>query len=300
MSVPNPLILFDNHFTGHRRHYPYQTRLAIAADLGYDGYEFRPIEPDDDATWEEAARALRESGMRYSGMYVVVKGAADDEVEQLEAELVRLRQIVERLAMLTPKPYLNLTIRSNPNPRSAKFHESGSTYAEPRHWERAARVVREADGMLAAHGMQGNLYNHVWFLSDTPQAELRLIAESRAKVIRPGIACFHSHFHEGVPDPHEWLSLPGMERLGYVALLNALPKPEPFRTVPIDQGNIDIAGLLALLWQHGYVKPLILQAYDLGGDSYATAQRSIDYIRDIWERFRRNPALNPVEGGPAA
>ena len=39
MAIPNQLILFNNHFAMHRRHYPFRTRLAIAADIGYDGYE---------------------------------------------------------------------------------------------------------------------------------------------------------------------------------------------------------------------------------------------------------------------
>ncbi|HEX6971578.1 MAG TPA: TIM barrel protein, partial [Limnochordia bacterium] len=165
--------------------------------------------------------------------------------------------------------------------------------AAPRHWERAARLVREADRMLAAHGLAGNLYNHVWFMTDTPQAILRLIEAADAEVIRPGIASLHAHFHPGVPDPPEVLALPGMERLGYVALLNAWPRPEPFRTVPLDEGQIDIAALLALLWRRGYAGPLVLQGYDLGGDAYRTAQRSIEYVRDIWNRLRRHPALDP-------
>ena len=36
---------------------------------------------------------------------------------------------------------------------------------------------------------------------------------------------------------------PGMESLGYFAVLNGWPKPaEPFRTRPLDDGNIDIDG----------------------------------------------------------
>ena len=71
MPVPNDIILFNNHFTGHRRDYPYCTRLAIAADIGYNGYEFHPIEPDDDATWGEATEAYRASGLTSAGMYVL-------------------------------------------------------------------------------------------------------------------------------------------------------------------------------------------------------------------------------------
>ena len=68
-------------------------------------------------------------------------------------------------------------------------------------------------------------------------------------MIRPGVAIFHSHFHLGVPDFAELMAQPGMEKLGYFAVLNGWPKPaEPFRTRPLDDGNIDIAGALGLLW----------------------------------------------------
>ena len=85
-----------------------------------------------------------------------------------------------------------------------------------------------------------------------------------------------------------------MERLGYFAVLNGWPKPaEPFRTRPLEDGNIDIAAALGLVWARGYTGPIVSQAYDLGGDAYLTAKRSIDYIREIHDRYQRNPALNP-------
>lgn len=148
--------------------------------------------------------------------------------------------------------------------------------------------------MLIERAMHGNHYNHVWFMIDTPQAELRVIAGANARAIQPGVARFHAHFHTGVPDPASMLDRPGMGCLAYIALLNVVPKPEPFGTVQIDEGNINIAGWAAHLWQRGCSGPLIMQAYHLGGDPYLIANRSINYLQAIWERFQWNPALNPV------
>ena len=295
MPIKNPLILFNNHFTGHRRNYPYRTRLAIAADLGYDGYEFHPIEPDDDRTWDEAAAAFQASGLRHAGVYIVGKGATDAEFPGLDADLARTRGIIDRLAAIDPHAYVNFTVFSNPAGHSPPdYREAGSAKAEPRHWERTARIIREVDAHLAARGLAGNLYNHVWFMVDTPAAELRLLRESGARVIRPGLALFLAHFHLGVPDFPEVMRQPGMENLGYFAVLNGWPKPaEPFRTRPLDDGNIDIAAALGLLWSRGYAGPIVSQGYDLGGDAYLTAQRSLEYIREVHARFERSPALNP-------
>jgi sugar phosphate isomerase/epimerase len=297
MPLPNLLYLFNNHFTGHRRNYPYRTRLAIAADLGFDGYELHPIEPDDDKTWNEAAAAFKASGLKRAGMYIVAKGGTDEEFPKIDADIERTRRMIERLHAIDPQAFLNFSIFSNPAGASTPdYRESGSAKAEARHWERAARIVRAADGELAARGMTGNLYNHVWFMIDTPAAQLRILREAEATVIRPGIAIFHSHFHLGVPDFPEIMAQPGMERLGYFAVLNGWPKPaEPFRTRPLDDGNIDIAGALGLLWSRGYTGPIVSQGYDLGGDPYESARRARDYIREVHARFARNPALNPAD-----
>lgn len=56
-------------------------------------------------------------------------------------------------------------------------------------------------------------------------------------------------------------------------------------------------GLLAVLWKHEYSGPLVMQAYEIGGDPYRSADRSITYVRAIAERFRRNPLLNPYHEG---
>lgn len=294
MSIHNTLILFENHFTNFRRHYPYRTRMNIAADLGYDGYEFETIEPDDDLTWRQAGDAFDDSGLNHCGMYVVVKGVSDDQELRLDAEIKRMRQIIQRLATFEPAPYLLLTVGSSSSAAGGRYDESGSALAEQRHWDRARTIVREADDSLLANGMRGHLYNHVWLTTDTPQAVLRVLHEAEARTIGPALASFHAHFHQAVPDPPELLALPGMDQLGYVALLNAVPQPEPFRTVPLDQGNIDMAGLLAALWAHDYRGPIVTQAYDIGGDPYLVAARAIEYVSGIWERFERNPAVNPL------
>jgi sugar phosphate isomerase/epimerase len=295
MPLPNPLFLFNNHFVMHRRSYPMRTRLAIAADTGYDGYEFHPTEPEDDKTWNEMAAAFKASGLKHTGMYVVAKGINDDEAGIFDAQVDRAKRIIDRLAAIDPTAFVNFTIASNPAGQSTPdYREAGSAKAESRHWERTARMLREVDAHLALRGLSGNLYNHVWFMIDTPAAEVRAINDSGAKIIRPGLAMFHAHFHLGVPDLPEVMAQPGMERLGYFALLNGWPKPaEPFRTRPLEDGNIDIAAALGLVWQRGYTGPIVSQAYDLGGDAWLTAKRSIDYIREIYDRFQRNPALNP-------
>jgi sugar phosphate isomerase/epimerase len=291
MMVPNPLILTENHFFRHRRRYPIATRFAIAADLGYDGYELTDADPKDDTTWSQIQAELDRTGMGLIGMYVVVRAMPGADID---AELERVGECITRLSGLGRNAFLVLTMTVAPWSASKPFHESGSAEATALHWQQADRVIRAVDGMLAAKRMPGYLYNHVGFLIDTPSVAERLLAQVQPRNLAPGLSSFHAYFHEAVADPAEILSSPTMRGLGYVALHSGFPKPEPYRTAFLDEGQIDIAGLLGLLWERGYKGPLALQAYDLGGDPYVSAERQMRYVRSVRERFRRNPRLNPV------
>jgi sugar phosphate isomerase/epimerase len=295
MMVPNPLILTENHFFRHRRHYPIATRFAIAADLKYDGYELTDADPKDDDMWSQIQTELDRTGMQMIGMYVVVRAMPG---VHIDLELRRVGECIERLSGLGRTAFLVLTMTIAPWSPTKVFHESGSAEATALHWQQAHQVIRAVDMMLVAKHMPGYLYNHVGFLIDTPSVEERLRAQVRPRNIVPGLSSFHAYFHEAVADPPEILSSPGMRRLGYVALHSGFPKPEPYRTAFLDEGQIDIAGLLGLLWDRGYRGPLALQAYDLGGDPYVSAERQMRYVRSVWDRFQRNPRLNPAQEAP--
>jgi sugar phosphate isomerase/epimerase len=289
--IPNPLILTENHFFRHRRQYPMATRFAIAADLGYDGYELTDADPKDDSTWSQVQDELARTGMQRIGMYVVVRTMPG---VQIDSELARVDECIERLSGLGRAAFLVLTMTVAPWSPTKLFHESGSAEATALHWQQAAHVIRAVDDMLVAKDMPGYLYNHAGFLIDTPDVEERLLNLVRPRNIAPGLSSFHAYFHEAVADPPAILSSAVMSRLGYVALHSGFPKPEPYRTAFLDEGQIDIAGLLGLLWERGYRGPLALQAYDLGGDPYESAERQMSYVRSVWGRFQRNPGLNPA------
>lgn len=291
VTFPNKLILTENHFFRHRRRYPIATRFAIAADLGYDGYELTDADPKDDAGWAQVRDQLARTGIPQIGMYAVVRAMAG---MNIDAELARVADCIDRLAALGHDPYLVLTMTVAPWSATRPFHETGSAEATPAHWQQASQVIRAVDGMLAAKRLPGYLYNHAGFLIDTPDVEERLLTQVDAQHIAPGLSSFHAYFHAAVPDPPEILSSPVMGRLGYVALHSGYPAPPPYRTTYLDNGQIDIAGLLALLWARGYKGPLALQAYDLGGDPYVSAERQMRYVRSVWDRFRRDARLNPA------
>src|SRR5262245_36302018 len=109
--MANPLVLFDNHFIGHRRRYSLETQLAIAADLGFDGYEEHALEPADEAGWGEARAGADRHRFELFGAYLTLRGVADEEAAAVDGELERLDGVVEQLARFEPPGYLNLALR---------------------------------------------------------------------------------------------------------------------------------------------------------------------------------------------
>ena len=109
--IPNPLILTENHFFRHRRQYPMATRFAIAADLGYDGYELTDADPKDDSTWSQVQNELDRTGMQQIGMYVVVHAMPGVEID---SELARVDECIGRLSGLGRAAFLVLTMTVAP------------------------------------------------------------------------------------------------------------------------------------------------------------------------------------------
>src|SRR5437660_11172742 len=121
MPVPNLLILTENHFFRHRRRYPVATRFAIAADLGYDGYELTDADPKDDTTWSQVRHALDRTGMRQIGMYVVVRAMPGF---HLDTEIARVAGCGARLSGLRCPAFLLLTMTVPPWPATTPPHRS--------------------------------------------------------------------------------------------------------------------------------------------------------------------------------
>jgi sugar phosphate isomerase/epimerase len=290
-EVPNPMILFDNHFTLHRRRYPIGLQFDIARHLGYQGLELHALEAVD-PTWDAVRDAFGRSGLTRIGMYATAGGVADG--ESLDDEILRIRGIVRQLSRFGTRPYLALRVAGTREQTEPPFETAGSAVAEPRHWKRTQVLLGAVDTILDEFDVDGYLYNHVWFIIDTPEVAARTLAAVKARRLKLGLAVFHAHVHPKVPDAQELLCDPRLGEIEYVALLNARDRPWPFQTVALDEGQIDLARWLAELWARQYRGFVALQAWDLGGDPYESARRSIAYVQTVWARLQAFPDLNPA------
>jgi sugar phosphate isomerase/epimerase len=294
MTIPNPLLLFDNYFDDYRRQYSWENKLAVVKDAGFDGINFFRFDfesPD----WQEVVELPRDSGFGHVGFYVMSDAVIDENADVIDEKIARLRKVVGSIAdMDIPADrFVTLSFNGTGELGGPTIAERGSAKAEARHWERGARVTAAFDEACREHSLPGSLYPHIDWLSDTPEAVSRLLQDSGASHIGLGFTALHWHLNSNSGPLDQVLELPGMERLEYVALTNARAYPDGFETRPIDYGEIDLAQILGRLWARGYTGPITTQAYKMGGDPHKHARDAVRYLRDVRERYERAPQMFP-------
>ena len=85
-----------------------------------------------------------------------------------------------------------------------------------------------------------------------------------------------------------------MERLNYVVLTNGRFNGAGFPAVRFDTGEIDMAWMLANIYDFGYEGPISTQGWGIGGDPYVTSKCFVDTIKTLRERFTTQPELWPL------
>jgi hypothetical protein len=85
-----------------------------------------------------------------------------------------------------------------------------------------------------------------------------------------------------------------MKRLNYVVLTNGLFTDSSFKAIRFDEGQIDMAWVLAKLYSFGYQGPISSQGWAIGGDPYMACKRFVDGVKSLRNRFIENPELNPL------
>ena len=85
------------------------------------------------------------------------------------------------------------------------------------------------------------------------------------------------------------------DRLNYVVLTNGRFSGNRFPAVPFDQGEIDMAWLLAKVMKFRYEGPLSSQGWGIGGDPFSVAKAFVDGINALKYRFSNEPDLWPLK-----
>lgn len=291
--IDNPLVLFDNFHVGNRRGYSWKAKFAAAQSAGFDGYELVTVAPGSD-DWKEAMDLMSGTNFSVWGMHWSTRAVVDDNFPNIDADIEKIEELVEACAQ-TPIEYISLSLSGNGELRGPTIHESGSAQAEDRHWERAYTIISAFDKACAKHDMRGALYPHTHWICDTPQSQAKILEGAGATTVGPAFCSHHWYANRNSVELDEALAMPMMERLHYVVLTNGRFAGNGFPAVRFDLGEIDMAWLLAKLYEFGYDGPISTQGWGIGGDPYINCKYFVDGIEALKKRFKTQPELWPLE-----
>lgn len=289
----NPLVLFDNFHVGNRRSYSWRAKFAAARNAGFDGFEFAVVDPQSDS-WKEAMDLVPTSDFTLWGFHWTTRAVIDEYAPGIEAEIEKIIENVELCGKLPIKPYFTLSLSGTAELGGPTIAERGSAKAQDRHWERAYRIIAAYNNACRENGVRGSLYPHINWICDTPQSAFRILREAAAEYIGPAFCSHHWYANKASLELDEVLAHPMMERLNYVVLTNGVFTDSSFNATRFDEGQIDMAWVLAKLYDFRYQGPISSQGWAIGGDPYIACKRFVDGVRALRKRFMEQPELNPL------
>ena len=289
----NPLVIFDNFHVGNRRSYSWKAKFAAAQSAGFDGYEFAGADPRSDS-WKEAMDLVPTVDFKAWGFHGTTRAVIDNNADNINRDIEKIIDNVEVISKLSIKPYYTLSLSGNDELRGPTIHESGSAKAQDRHWERAFKIIAAFDKACREHKVRGSLYPHTHWICDTPQSQVKILEGANAQHIGPAFCSHHWYANKNSVGLDEALELPIMKRLNYVVLTNGRFNGNRFPAVRFDQGEIDMAWVLAKIYDFGYQGPISSQGWAIGGDPYVSCKRFVEGIEALRKRFKTQPELWPL------
>lgn len=289
----NPLVLFDNFHVGNRRSYSFKARFAAAQNAGFDGFELVGLAPDSDA-WKEALDLIPTTHFTVWGLHRTSKAVIDENADRINADIEQLYEIAEACAK-TPIEYITLSLSGTSELQGPTIDQSGSARAQERHWERAYKIIAAFDDACRKNNIRGSLYPHTHWICDTPQSVEKIMKGANATHIGPAFCSHHWYANKASVELDEALAYPVMKRLNYVVLTNGRFSGNRFPAIRFDRGEIDMAWLLAKIYEFGYDGPISSQGWAIGGDPYVSCKTFVEGIQSLRKRFKTQPELWPLQ-----
>ncbi len=288
-----PLVLFDNFHAGNRRSYSWKAKFAAAKHAGFDGFEFAVVDPASDS-WKEAMDLVPATDFKVWGFHWTTRAVVDRHADKINGEIEKIIENVEMCGKSPLQPYYTLSLSGTDELGGPTIHERGSTKAEERHWERAYKIITAYDQACREHGVRGALYPHINWICDTPRSAFKILEGAGAETIGPAFCSHHWYANKNSAELDEVLAHPMMKRLNYVVLTNGRFSDTGFQAVRFDEGEIDMAWLLAKIYDFGYEGPISSQGWQIGGDPYVACKRFVDTVQALRRRFVEQPELFPL------
>ncbi len=251
-ALDNPFFAMDTG-TKDDAHQSIEAQADMLAELGYAGYG-----STDFATLPDVLAALDAKGLNlftiYTGAKIGPDGYSYDPALKEGVKLLKGRNTM-----------LWVYIQSD------AFKPSDSAGDE-----QAVALLKEITDIAAESGVSVALYPHTWFWVERVEDAVRMVE----KVNRPNLGATFNLCH--------WLKVTGGKDRDavlkavvphlFIVTINGADPGDDWNALiqTLDRGSYDVTGFMGALKDLGYVGPVGLQGYGIGGDAHDNLKRSMD------------------------
>ncbi len=269
VGLPNPFFAMDTG-TIDEQHKTAAQQVEMVKGFGYAGIGYWERNPAQGPKGlAEMITALDKAGLKPYPTYFTIDIDASK-----QTYLPLIEQSVRLLASRGAIIWLAMT---------SKQHQNSSPAGD----EQAVAVAREIADIAQRSKVGVALYPHVEFWLERVDDALR-VAE---KVNRRNVGVTFNLYHwlrVEKPESMEALIKKAMPYL-FVVTINGSSLEGSIET--LDKGTYDVCGFLRVLKSAGYMGPVGLQGYGIGGDAYDNLRRSME----AWKKCSQELATEGLE-----
>lgn len=288
----NPVIMHINY--GEMTYDSYGKRTVddickIAADLGFDGIEFRGKPPRElaDLSFQEYAEQVAAGKKKY-GLNTIMfsiglsKSTNPDAAVRAAdiAEAVEKAQIVNDLCDTTICNCFASNIRSSISTAPGAAYEfHGSAAATPEDWKLTVESFQEFGSKVLPLGMKFGFETHMNYIHDLPAPAKKLVDLIDCPAIGINMDYGNTAYFPVRPSVTETIDIYG-DKLFYTHLKNSSPVVGGRIATALGDGEINHRVYLEKLKEVGFAGPIGIEA-PRGGDRLWFAQQDLAYFKAV-------------------
>lgn len=288
----NPVIMHVNY--GEQRYDSYGSNTVadickMAAELGFDGIEFRGTPPKEfkEMPFLDYAKQI-EAGMKEYGLSHILMGmlvgeclSTDKDARQKSIDtVVEKTKIANDLLGTTVFNCFTSYIACPVKTKTAIGVEfNGSAAATEEQWKLTVDLYQQLAKKLEPLGVKYAFETHMNYIHDLPEATMKLVNLIDSPVIGVNMDFGNTMYFPEHPTVEEAIDLYG-DKLFYTHLKNSSPVAGGRKASALSDGEINHRVYLKKLKAVGYAGPIGIEA-PRPGDRYWFAQQDLAYYKTV-------------------
>ena len=286
----NPVIMHVNY--GEIRHLCFGGKTVddvcrMAAELGFDGIEFRGVVPTDigEVSFREYVEQVKTAKEKYGIPSMLFSIGIENIHSKDKAEraagvqkALEKAQLVHDLCGTTLCNTQAATIL-DPNAENRDFARHGSAVATQEHWDMTVEAYQALAKGIEPLGMKFAFETHMKYIHDLPQASKKLVDLINSPSIGINMDYGNTVYFAGCPSVEEAIDIYG-DKLFYTHLKNSVAVNGERMPTALSEGQINHRIYLKKLQSVGFDGPVGIEA-PRPGDRYWFAQQDMAYYKAL-------------------